>query len=62
MSGSNVLLTEGNDTWPGGSDTNSGNDSVLGLGGNDSIDGGAGNDSLDGGTGNDTLIGGNGTD
>ena len=62
MSGSIVTLTDGDDTWPGGSDTNSGNDSVLGLGGNDSIDGGADNDTILGEAGRDTITGGEGND
>jgi Ca2+-binding RTX toxin-like protein len=61
MSGFTVSLTANDDIWPGGSDTNSGSDSVLGLGGNDSIDGGAGHDTLNGGDGNDLLDGGAGT-
>jgi Ca2+-binding RTX toxin-like protein len=61
MTGFNVTLTPNDDIWPGGSDTNSGSDSVLGLGGNDSIDGGAGQDTLNGGDGNDLLDGGTGT-
>ena len=61
MSGLTVSLTANDDIWPGGSGTNSGSDSVLGLGGNDSIDGGAGQDTLNGGDGNDLLDGGVGT-
>jgi Ca2+-binding RTX toxin-like protein len=53
-----IELSEGNDTWPGDGDDNSGDDTVSGMGGHDSIDGGAGNDQLMGGAGHDTLMGG----
>ncbi len=42
MSGVTISLTSGDDSWPGGSGINGGNDSILGLAGNDTIDGGNG--------------------
>ena len=56
--GQTPVLTEGTDTFFGGS----GNDSLNALGGDDSIHGGAGDDTIDGGTGSDTLDGGSGND
>jgi len=62
MSGVTVSLTTGNDTFPGASDTNTGNDSVFGSLGADSILGGLGNDTLDGRDGNDEIFAGEGND
>jgi Ca2+-binding RTX toxin-like protein len=62
MSGVSISLTSGNDSWPGGSGINGGNDAIFGLDGDDTLDGGNGNDTLDGGNGNDSLIGGAGID
>jgi len=51
-------LTNGNDTYDGGS----GDDIVNGRGGDDIINGNGGDDQINGGSGNDTLSGGEGDD
>jgi Ca2+-binding RTX toxin-like protein len=56
---------DGNDVLLGGgslSGSNTGNDTLRGLGGNDYLLGGDGNDFLLGGEGNDTINGGDGND
>jgi VCBS repeat-containing protein len=69
-------LTNGNDTYNGGSgddivngrggddiiNGNGGDDQINGGAGNDTIDGGSGDDQLSGGSDDDTLIGGTGND
>ncbi|MCK8482939.1 hypothetical protein MUY21_02720 [Aliiroseovarius sp. S2029] len=46
----------------GGDESDTGNDTLLGLAGNDLLIGGAGNDTIDGGAGDDTIEGGAGND
>lgn len=58
----NDMLIGGNNTIFGGTDTDTGNDQILGGAGNDSLDGGNGNDILKGGAGKDSLVGGAGND
>ena len=70
MSGVSTILGAGNDSWPGVSVSNAGNDTVDGNAGNDLLTGNDGADSLIGGEGSDsinatigdTVDGGNGDD
>jgi Ca2+-binding RTX toxin-like protein len=57
-----IQLGAGNDVWPGTSDDNSGDDTVLGGDGDDTISGGQGNDDLNGQSGDDLLYGEDGAD
>lgn len=50
-------LTEGNDTFPGPGDDNSGDDNINALGGNDSVGAGDGNDAVVSGAGDDIALG-----
>jgi Ca2+-binding RTX toxin-like protein len=58
ITGVNVLLDPGNDTFTG----TGGQDIINGEGGNDTLNGGAEDDQLIGGAGNDMLTGGTGAD
>ncbi len=60
--GGTVILTDGDDFFPGGGDDNSGNETIYAQGGDDTVHGGLGNDAILGGSGNDTLYGDDGDD